>query len=740
MKNIIKIVVTLISLASVLSACGAGNTNATFSGTALSSISVTPTNPSIAKGTTQQFTATGIYSDGTTKDITAYVSWSTSTTTVATINNASGNIGLASSLAPGSTAITASAEGVSGSTTLTVTPATLVSISITPANPSMTLGTSKQFTAVGTFSDSTTQDITASVTWNSSVTSVATISNAAGSHGLSASAAAGTTTIVAKDPTTNISGSTILTVTPAALASIAITPTNPIIGFGTSQQFTATGTFTDSTTQDLTTSVLWSSSTTSVATISNAAGSHGLSASVAAGTTIIVAKDPTTSISGSTTLTVNPAPLVSIAVTPTNPSIGFGTSQQFTATGTFADSTTQDLTTSVLWSSSTTSVANISNTEGSNGLATSVAVGTTTITATDSTTGISGSATFSITAGQMGGAIEGNPLTLSALVSTVAGLTGGLGSTDGTGTSALFNAPEGITTDGTNLYVADRVNCTIRKIVISSGLVSTFAGKAGSIGSLDGFGTAARFNDPYGITTDGTNLYVADTGNNTIRKIIISSGQVSTLAGTASIIGGSIDGSGPVARFNFPTGVTTDGTNLYVTDTWNNTIRKIVISTGLVSTLTGSVGVSGSADGTGTAALFNAPQGITTDGTNLYVADTWNNTIRKIVISSGSVSTLAGTAGVIGSTDGTGPAASFKQPRAITTDGSNLYVADTNNSTIRKIIISSGVVSTVAGTAGVIGSTDGTGAAASFGGIYGITGDGTNLYVTDGGQTIREIQ
>lgn len=316
----------------------------------------------------------------------------------------------------------------------------------------------------------------------------------------------------------------------------------------------------------------------------------------------------------------------------------------------------------------------------------------------------------------------------SGAVTTYAGKAGNPSSADGTGPAAQFLAPNGVTTDGTNLYVADRLNSTIRKVVISTGVVTTLAGSALANGGTDATGAAARFNYPYGITTDGTNLYVADTVNDTIRKIVISTGAVTTLAGKAGNWGAA-DGTGANASFYYPAGITTDGTNLYVTDIYNGTIRKIVISSGVVTTLVGAN--SGSANGYGTGAQFYGPSAITTDGTNLYVADTQNHTIRKIVISSGLVSTLAGTALANGSTDGTGSAAQFKLPAGITTDGTNLYVADTSNHTIRKIVISSGVVTTIAGTAGTIGSTDGTGTAANFKYPAGITTDGNNLYVVD---------
>ena len=168
----------------------------------------------------------------------------------------------------------------------------------------------------------------------------------------------------------------------------------------------------------------------------------------------------------------------------------------------------------------------------------------------------------------MGGAIQGNNLSLSTAVTTLAGSSSG--NTDATGTSASFDNPMGITTDGTNLYVADNGNDRIRIIVIDNGTVTTLAGS--SQGSTDATGTSASFNNPHGITTDGTNLYVADESNHRIRKIVIDNGTVTTIAGSSQ---GYTDATGTSARFYRPRGITTDGTNLYVADQSNHRIRKI---------------------------------------------------------------------------------------------------------------------------------------------------------------------
>jgi hypothetical protein len=368
-----------------------GSTTLTVTAAALVSIDVTPADPSIASGLTEQFTATGTYTDASTQDLTTTVTWSSLDTGVATISNAPGSEGLAAAGTPGVTTITATSGAISGSTTLTVTAATLVSIGVTPANPSTANGLTEQFTATGVYTDSSTQDLTTTVTWSSSDTAVATISNAAGSEGLASTSDVGPTTITATSGA--ISGSTTLTVTAATLASIGVTPANPSVANGLTEQFTATGVYTDSSTQDLTSTVTWSSSDTAVATISNAAGSEGLASTSDVGPTTITATFG--AVSDSTTLTVTAATLVSIGVTPANPSLPKGLTEQCAATGIYTDATTQDLTATVSWSSSDTGVATISNAAGSEGLASATDVGPTTITATSGA--ISGSTTLTVT-------------------------------------------------------------------------------------------------------------------------------------------------------------------------------------------------------------------------------------------------------------------------------------------------------------------------------------------------------
>jgi sugar lactone lactonase YvrE len=266
-----------------------------------------------------------------------------------------------------------------------------------------------------------------------------------------------------------------------------------------------------------------------------------------------------------------------------------------------------------------------------------------------------------------------------------------------------FNLPSDITTDGTNLYVVDSGSNTIRIIDIATNAVTTIGSTDGLAGSVDSAIPAdVRFFLPIGITTDGTDLYVTDSYNHTIRRINILTKAVTTLAGI-SRTNGATDGVQGVARLNRPGRITTDGVNLYLADFGNRAIRRIDILSGTVTTIAGAStpGVAekisqdnnGTADGIGTTARFFQPNGITTDGTYLYVTDTYQNTVRRVEKSSPyNVTTISGiakafsdpTLGVGGAVDSPGTP-SFYSPIGITTDGVSLFVADSENSTIRKI-------------------------------------------------------
>ena len=325
-------------------------------------------------------------------------------------------------------------------------------------------------------------------------------------------------------------------------------------------------------------------------------------------------------------------------------------------------------------------------------------------------------------------------------VGVLAGAASTQGTTNATGGNARFNSPAAIALDSAGVrYVADTANHTIRKIA-AGGAVTTFAGGAGVSGSTNATGTAARFNSPAGLTVDAAKtVFVADTANHTIRKIT-SSGVVTTFAGSPGLAG-STDGSGTAARFNSPAGLAVDSSgNVFVCDAANHTIRKIT-SAGVVSTVAGSPGLTGTANGTGASARFNTPAGITVDPAgNLYVADSANHAIRKITPAR-EVTTLAGLPGTSGSTDATTAAnARFNSPKSLTLDAAGTFhVADTGNHTIRKIT-SAGAVTTVSGLAGSSGTANGAGTTARFNTPSGIvtTPDGLNVYVADtGSHTVR---
>ncbi|HRI48742.1 MAG TPA: Ig-like domain-containing protein, partial [Pseudomonadota bacterium] len=372
-----------------------GSATLAVSNATLRTIQVSGANTAIALGTSEQFTATGIYSDGTSQDITSLVTWGSSMTGVALLSNSAGSRGLCTSVAAGATSITATLGTITGSRSLTVTSATLSSIAVTPGGSFLARGTQQQFTATGIYSDGNQQDLTATVSWSSSASAIASIDNSTGSEGLVTALAAGTATITATDLTSGKTGTTRVTVTSALLTSIAITPANRSIAKGTSVQLTATGTYNDGRLQDLTALVTWTSSGSGVS-VSNSVGSEGLAQGVAVGPVTITARLSGTT--GTTTLTVTSASLVSIAVTPASAELPVSFSRQYVATGLYSDGSTQILTSdpTLSWTSSDMSLATISNAAGSEGLAQGVATGAVTITATVGA--ISGTTRLTITA------------------------------------------------------------------------------------------------------------------------------------------------------------------------------------------------------------------------------------------------------------------------------------------------------------------------------------------------------
>jgi len=406
----------------LLSGCGAGNFAPGIGGN-LQSIVVTPSTPSVPLGETQQFTATGHYRDGTTQDITASVTWSSSNTNVATVSGS----GFGSTHSTGSSTISATLSKVTGSSTFTVTNAVLVSIAITPANSQVFLGTLNQFTATGTYSDQTTKDITSSVTWSSSNPSAASINGG----GLVTALALGSLTISATSG--SITGSTSVTVQSSTLTSITIVPANGSIAVSTTEQFHALGNYSDGSVQNLTRQVTWASSNTAVLQIVSGGNSRGLTP----GTTTVTAT--LGSVTGSTPFTVTSATIVSITVSPASQTIAVGTTLDFSALGRFSDGTFQDITAVATWSSDNTAVATVDV----NATATAVSPGTANISATFN--GVTGSAPVTVSSAtitSISGSVSCGDKTPGSGTITITGTSTG-GAISGAITSMLVNCQGG---------------------------------------------------------------------------------------------------------------------------------------------------------------------------------------------------------------------------------------------------------------------------------------------------------
>jgi uncharacterized protein YjdB len=356
-------------------------------------LTVTPNtaaNAQIAQDTNRQFTATATLDDNSTLNVssTTGIAWSSDNTAVATI--APGN-GLALGVSPGSANITASFGGKTDTSTLTVTNATIVSIAISPANPTLGPGSNQALTATGTFSDGSTQTISGApkTTWSSDNIAVAQVNTSAPgvAKGLVTAISAGTANVTATF--NGVNGSTVVTVTGATLSGISVAPTNTFIAPGQQLQFGATGTYSDGSTQNLTTAVQWSSDNTNAATISAGGNATGNNAGLA---TITASLGP---VSGQATLTVTSATLSTITVNCTPNSIAKSTFVQCDAIGTFSDASSRSILGAVNWSSSNGTVATVSNSSSSKGIVSAKAAGNATITATLGS--VSGSAPITVT-------------------------------------------------------------------------------------------------------------------------------------------------------------------------------------------------------------------------------------------------------------------------------------------------------------------------------------------------------
>jgi len=363
-----------------------------ISGATLNRLEIDPGGIQLAKGTSSQaLSLLGYYSDGSTQQLADQATWSVADGSVASVSDpASGEVQV-SGLLQGSTLLDASFGGLSAQITITITNATLIQLSISPDSPTLPLGTGLQLGVVATYSDSSQQDVTGQVSWSSADIGVASVS----AGGLVSGVGSGSTTVSAS--LSGISTGTTITVSPAILTSIELSAPSDTLPLGTGQRLQALGHFSDNSIQDITTLVLWQSSPDTRLAVSNAGGSEGLATALATGAATVTAGIG--DISASLSLTVTDALLNRIDIEPGSMRLAAGTDSVFNAIGHYSDASTRNLTETVIWNSSDTQVATVSNTSGDRGRIRAVAQGNSAISATLG--GISGSATVEVSAALM---------------------------------------------------------------------------------------------------------------------------------------------------------------------------------------------------------------------------------------------------------------------------------------------------------------------------------------------------
>ena len=451
----------------------------------------------------------GHFSDGSTQGFSSSsFTWTSASPSVATVNNG----GLVTGVSDGGTQITAAFRTVSGSAGILVG---LQSFSLSPRDPIIPLRTSQQFKLNGSFSDNSVQDISSlAVRWGSNVPSVASVN----ASGLAQSLTQGSTQILVYLGPAGTT-STSLTVGPPALLSIAVTPASTSVPAGKTTQFIATGTYTDGSTNVITNAVAWKSSDGTIATINNA----GLATGVKQGGPVTITASLGNATPGTASLTVSAPLLVSIAVTPANPRVTNGQTQQFTATGTYSDNSTQNLTSTATWSSSLPAVATIN---ANTGLATAAAVGATTITATQNS--ISGSAGMKVTGLPARFAYTANFLDNTIEEYTVNA--NGQLRNNGYVFNGPNTGPQGVTVDPGNSYVYvanSNVNTVSAYAINSAGTLAAIAGSpftAGNGPTMLAFSVRGN---------GGRSAYVTN-GDNTISEFTVNGdGSLSLLTTTA---------------------------------------------------------------------------------------------------------------------------------------------------------------------------------------------------------------
>jgi trimeric autotransporter adhesin len=411
MRGFLKAVsVLLVGWAAVgLSACNSNSSSSTF----VVRVDVTPAAATVAKGGTVQLQAEAVFSDGSTQDVTAQASWASSNPTAVSVSNAGASRGLVTGLQDdASVTITAIFDQVLGNATVTVAPAAPVRIDVTPVAESVIKGRTLQLQATLVFSDNSTQNVTAQATWSSNASSFATVSNTPGSKGLVSGVMNREAPVAISAAFENVSGQSFITVTPPVPVSIEVEPATLALPNGSTQPLVATAILTDDSTQDVTAQASWQSSAPGVVAVSNAAGTKGQVTALAQSATPATITATLQDLTATAQVTVTEAVLAEIQVSPVDPQLPAGLTQQLTATGIYTDNSSQDLTATAQWSSSDAAVATVGNGAGDKGLVTGVAANQTPATITATVGSVSGTTDVTVTSGVVQ-QIEVQPATAS---------------------------------------------------------------------------------------------------------------------------------------------------------------------------------------------------------------------------------------------------------------------------------------------------------------------------------------
>ncbi len=333
-----------------------------------------------------------------------------------------------------------------------------------------------------------------------------------------------------------------------------------------------------------------------------------------------------------------------------------------------------------------------------------------------------------------------------AIITTVAGTTAGFSGDNGPAIAAQLNQPSGVGLDGVgNIYIADQLNHRLRKVIVATGIITTVAGTTAGLSGDNGPARAAQLENPVDAAVDSAgNIYIADFNNHRIRKIFAATGTTTTVAGTTLGFSGD-NGPATTAQLNNPSGVAVDGVgNIFITDYDNHRIRKVITPTGVITTVAGTTAGFSGDNGPARLAQLNRPVRVVLDGVgNLYIADQNNHRIRKVIVATGVITTIAGTTQGFSGDNGLATAAQLSFPSGLAFDSTgDLYIVDTGNSRIRKVVMTSGVITTVAGTTAGFSGDNGPAIQAQLSLPADVVFDGVgNLYIADqNNNRIRKVR